>query len=70
MRIEKCFIGGIPAAILYGGKDNLHSRQVMKRFADRFGCRLTASEFSDHPFMEPSDHFIVEDWMRRNPGNL
>lgn len=64
----------IPTAILYGGKDNLQSRQVMKRFADRFGCRLTVSEFSEHPFMQPSDSLIVEDWMRRslewgsNPG--
>ncbi len=56
----------IPTAILYGGKDNLQSRKVMKHFAERFGCRLTVSEFSEHPFMEPSDYFIVEDWMRRN----
>ena len=64
----------IPTAILYGGKDNLQSRQVMKGFADRFGCRLTVSEFSEHPFMQPLDSLIVEDWMRRslewgsNPG--
>lgn len=56
----------IPTAILYGGKDNLQSRQVMKHFAERFGCRLTISEFSEHPFMQPTDFPIVEDWMRRS----
>ena len=56
----------IPTAILYGGKDNLQSRQVMKHFAERFGCRLTISEFSEHPFMQPTDYPIVEDWMRRS----
>lgn len=56
----------IPTAILYGGKDKLQSRQVMKDFAQRFGCRLTISEFSEHPFMQPTDSLIVEDWMRSN----
>ena len=54
----------IPTSILYGGRDNLQSRQVMEHFADRFGCRLTISEASEHPFMEPSDAPIVEDWLR------
>lgn len=56
----------ISTAILYGGKDNLQSRQVMQDFAQRFGCRLTISEFSEHPFMQPTDDRIVEDWMRRS----
>lgn len=56
----------IPTAILYGGKDNLQSRQVISGFAERFGCRLTISEFSEHPFMQPTDFPIVEDWMRRS----
>lgn len=54
----------IPTAILYGGKDNLQSRQVMQDFANRFSCRLSISEFSEHPFMQPQDDLIVEDWMR------
>lgn len=56
----------IPTAILYGGGDNLQSRQVMKAFADRFGCRLTISECSEHPFMQPTDAPIVEGWIRRS----
>ena len=56
----------IPTSILYGGKDNLQSRQVMQNFANRFGCRLTVSECSEHPFMQPGDQPIVENWMRRS----
>lgn len=56
----------IPTSILYGGKDELQSRQVMQSFAERFGCRLTVSEFSEHPFMQPSDLPIVENWTRRS----
>lgn len=56
----------IPTAILYGGKDNLQSRQVMQNFADQFGCKLTVSEFSEHAFMQPADELIVENWMRRS----
>lgn len=56
----------IPTAILYGGRDNLQSRQVMQTFANRFHCRLTVSECSEHLFMQPSDAPIVEDWMVRS----
>ena len=56
----------IPTDILYGGKDALQSRQRMEAFANRFGCRLTVSERSEHPFMQPGDGPIVEDWIRRS----
>lgn len=56
----------IPTCILYGGKDDLQSRQVVEDFAGRFGCRLRVSEKSRHPFMEEGDLPVVEAWLREN----
>ena len=58
----------VPTAMLYGGRDDMQSLNVMRRFADRFGCVLTVSEPSAHPFMEPGDQAIVERWLRANMG--
>ena len=35
-------------------------------FAEKFGCSLTVSENSEHPFMAQSDATIVENWLCRN----
>lgn len=56
----------IPTHILFAGRDDLQSRQVMTDFANRFGCRLTISEDSRHPFMDAADLPIVEGWIRNN----
>ncbi len=56
----------IPTAVLYGGKDNLQSLEVMEEFCQRFHGRLTVSPDSEHPFMEPEDGKIVESWLREN----
>lgn len=53
-------------SILYGGKDNLQPLESLKSFADRFQCELTVSEQSEHPFMNPADYGIVEEWMVKN----
>lgn len=53
-----------PTNILFGGKDNLQSPDVMRLFADRFGCGITLSENSEHPFMAPGDIPVVEKWLR------
>lgn len=53
----------IPTWVLYGGKDDLQSRQVMEEFCRRFDCRLTVAEESMHPFMEKKDIPIVENWL-------
>ena len=55
-----------PTYILYGAKDNLQSLPVMKRFADRYGCQLSVSENSEHPFMAKEDIPIVANWMREH----
>lgn len=54
----------IPTSILFGGKDNLQSLQVVERFADRFGCALTVAKDSEHPFMGEGDAQIIEKWLR------
>lgn len=56
----------IPTAILYGGKDNLQPEESVRAFAEKFGCSLTVSENSEHPFMAQSDATIVENWLCRN----
>lgn len=56
----------IPTRILYAGKDNLQTMEVVKRFAERFGCTVTVSEGSEHPFMEAEDGPIVDRWLREN----
>ncbi len=56
----------IPTAILYGGKDELQSREVMEVFCQRFHARLTVSPDSGHSFMEKNDAKIVENWLREN----
>lgn len=54
----------VPTKILYGGKDDLQSLAVMQAFAQRFGCEMTLSENSQHPFMETADILIVQQWLR------
>ncbi len=56
----------ISTSILYGGKDNLQPYESLQAFNDKFKCRLTVSEQSEHPFMGPSDHDIVEQWLIEN----
>ena len=56
----------ISTAILYGGKDNLQPEESVRAFAEKFGCSLTVSENSEHPFMAQSDALIVENWLCRN----
>lgn len=56
----------IETSILYGGKDNLQPLNSLHSFADKFRCKLTISEQSEHPFMSPSDYGIVEQWWIEN----
>lgn len=57
-----------PTHILYAGKDNLQSPEAVRAFAARFGCALTVSQESEHPFMAPADGPIVREWLRENIG--
>ncbi len=53
-----------PTHILYGAKDDLQNRESIHDFTDRFNCRLTVSENSEHPFMQEGDRAIVEAWIK------
>lgn len=56
----------IPTSILYGGKDNLQSIDVIQEFVKAHGCKLTISQSSEHPFMENEDMKIVHEWLVEN----
>lgn len=56
----------VPTHILFGGRDNLQTKDVVNRFAARFGCSVTVSEDSEHPFMTERDYAIVKQWLRNH----
>jgi len=56
----------IPTNILFGGRDNLQTRACISGFAERFGCGVTVSEDSEHPFMGENDPGIVRRWLMEN----
>lgn len=56
----------IPTSILYGGKDNLQSIDVIQEFVKAHSCKLTISKNSEHPFMENEDMKIVHEWLEEN----
>ena len=55
-----------PTSILYGGRDNLQSAEVINEFAEKFGCRVTTAPECEHPFMAEGDEILVEKWLREN----
>ncbi len=57
---------GIPTSILYGGKDNFQPIEIIQLFANAHHCKLTISEESEHPFMQPKDEEIVAQWLADN----
>lgn len=56
----------IPTSILYGGRDNLQTHEIIKAFSDRHDCKLTVSKDSEHPFMAQDDFEIVASWLEEN----
>lgn len=52
-----------PTQILFGGRDNLQTREIMQRFAENYGAHITIAEDSEHPFMAPQDIEIVHNWL-------
>lgn len=55
-----------PTFILYGGKDNMQSTDVMQTFVKAHPCKLTVSKDSEHPFMGYEDIGIVLEWLQNN----
>lgn len=56
----------IPTCVLYAGKDNLQPRDSIEAFCKKFGCALTVSKESEHPFMAEGDEKILEKWYEEN----
>ncbi len=56
----------ISTSILYAGKDNLQTIEIIKAFVDAHHCKLTISENSEHPFMQREDNEIVSKWLEDN----
>jgi len=55
-----------PTFILYGGKDNLQSLEVMETFASSNHASLTISEHSEHAFMGDGDDAVITRWLYEN----
>lgn len=55
-----------PTYILYGGKDNLQSLQVIENFAKSNPVALTISADSEHSFMGNGDDDVIKSWICDN----
>ena len=53
-----------PTRILYAGKDDLQPEASVRDFARKHSAVLTVAPESRHPFMEPGDKTIVEEWIK------
>ena len=56
----------IPTCILYGGKDNLTSRETISEFAEKQGADLTVMEDGEHWFHTKEQMQFLDDWLRRS----
>ena len=54
---------GIPTHILYGGKDNLTSRETISEFADKIGANLTIMEDGEHWFHTDEQMNFLDKWV-------
>ncbi|MDO5291761.1 MAG: YqiA/YcfP family alpha/beta fold hydrolase [bacterium] len=55
-----------PTCILYGSKDYLQERQTVQEFTDKFSCKLTVLEGSEHFFHTTEQLEVLEQWTRKN----
>ena len=53
----------IPTCILYGGKDQLTSRETISEFADQIGADLTVMEDGEHWFHTNAQMQFLDDWI-------
>lgn len=53
-----------PTAILYGSADALCERAAIDAFIERFGCKLTVLEQSEHFFHTPQQLDFFRTWLR------
>ena len=53
----------IPTCILYGGKDNMTSRETISEFADSIGATLSVMEDGEHWFHTDEQMKFLDDWI-------
>ena len=56
----------IPTCILYGGKDNLTSRETISEFSDRISAALTVMDDGEHWFHTDVQMKVLDDWIRNS----
>ena len=56
----------IPTCILYGGKDNMTSRETISGFADSIGAALSVIEDGEHWFHTDEQMKALDDWIIRS----
>lgn len=56
----------IPTYILYGGRDNLTSRETISEFADSNDATLTVMEAGEHWFHTDEQMKFLDDWIRNS----
>ena len=53
----------IPTCILYGGKDNLTSRETISEFSNRIHADLTVMDDGEHWFHTNAQIKVLDDWI-------
>ena len=53
----------IPTCILYGGKDNMTSKETISVFAESIGATLTVMENGEHWFHTEEQMKVLDDWI-------
>ncbi|MBQ6431235.1 MAG: alpha/beta hydrolase [Oscillospiraceae bacterium] len=56
----------IPTRILYGGRDNLTSRDTIAAFAERIGAELTVLEDGEHWFHTDGQMRFLDQWVEKS----
>lgn len=56
----------IPTSILYGGKDNLTSRETISEFANKINSSLTVMENGEHWFCTEEQMKFLDGWIKNS----
>ena len=56
----------VPTSILYGGKDNLTSRETISEFANQISSPLTVMEDGEHWFHTEEQIKFLDDWIENS----
>lgn len=56
----------IPTCILYGGKDNMTSRETISDFAEYIGAELSVIEEAEHWFHTDEQMKALDEWIMRS----